>query len=171
MWRNWSRCALLVGVSNTVAKCVVVLQQIKQKYHVLCLVAQSCLTLWDPMDCSPPGSSAHGDSLGKSSGVGSLSLLQGIFPTQGSNPGLLHWREDSLPPRKLPNCLYFHVKIFLLFGAQANTTVVVLFSHSQNTLSLMASKQASTLAIMAIFPFFLFFFLTSNSNSLFVLIR
>ena len=26
-------------------------------------------------------------------GVGSLSLLQGIFPTQGSNPGLLHCRQ------------------------------------------------------------------------------
>ena len=25
-----------------------------------CLAAQSCLTLWDPMDCSPPGSSVHG---------------------------------------------------------------------------------------------------------------
>ena len=32
---------------------------------VLCLVAQSCPTLCDPMDCSPPGSSAHGDSPGK----------------------------------------------------------------------------------------------------------
>ena len=27
---------------------------------VLCSVAQSCLTLFDPMDCSPPGSSVHG---------------------------------------------------------------------------------------------------------------
>ena len=47
-------------------------------------VAQSCLTLCDPMDCiySP----------GQNTGVGSLSLLQGIFPTQGSNPGLLHFR-------------------------------------------------------------------------------
>ena len=27
---------------------------------VLCLVAQSCPTLWDPKDCSPPGSSVHG---------------------------------------------------------------------------------------------------------------
>ena len=26
-------------------------------------------------------------------GVGSLSLLEGIFPTQGSNPGLLHYRQ------------------------------------------------------------------------------
>ena len=29
---------------------------------VLCLVTQLCLTLCDPMDCSPPGFSAHGDS-------------------------------------------------------------------------------------------------------------
>ena len=56
------------------------------------LVAQSCLTLWDPMDCSPPGSSVHRDSPGKNTGVGSHSFLQGIFLTQGSNPGLLHCR-------------------------------------------------------------------------------
>ena len=29
-------------------------------YHLKALVAQSCLTLCDPMNCSPPGSSAHG---------------------------------------------------------------------------------------------------------------
>ena len=57
-----------------------------------CLVAQSCLTLCDPMDCSPPGFSVHGDSPGKSTGVGCHALLQGIFPTQGSNPGLPHCR-------------------------------------------------------------------------------
>ena len=33
---------------------------------------------------------------GQNTGVGSLSLLQEIFPTQGSNPGLPHW-ADSLP--------------------------------------------------------------------------
>ena len=33
------------------------------------------------------------DSPGQNTGVGSLSLLQGIFPTQGSNPGLLHCRQ------------------------------------------------------------------------------
>ena len=40
------------------------------------------------------------DSPGKDTGVGSLFLLQGIFPTQGSNLGrwcLLHWQVDSLP--------------------------------------------------------------------------
>ena len=42
------------------------------------------------MDCSPPGSSIHADSplQGKNTGVGFHTLLQGIFPTQGSNPVL-----------------------------------------------------------------------------------
>ena len=45
-------------------------------------VAQSCPILCDPMDCSPQ------NSPGQNTGEGSLSLLQGIFPTQGSNSGL-----------------------------------------------------------------------------------
>ena len=90
-------------------------------------VAQSCLALCDPMDCSPPGSSLHGifqawilewvaisfsrgsfpprheywsglpfpspgdlPHPGKNTGVGCHFLLQGIFPTQGSHPGLQH---------------------------------------------------------------------------------
>ena len=53
---------------------------------------QSCPTLCNPMDCSPPGSSVHGNSPGKNTGVGCHALLQGILPTQGSNPGLLHCR-------------------------------------------------------------------------------
>ena len=58
----------------------------------VCLVAQSCPTLCDPMDCSPPGSSVHGNSPGKNTGVGSHVLLQRTFPTQGLNPVLLHCR-------------------------------------------------------------------------------
>ena len=81
---------------------------------VLCLVAQLCPTLCDPIDCSLPGSSVHGDPPGKNivmgchailqgvfptqvspgkpknTGVGSISLLLGIFLTQESNQGLLH---------------------------------------------------------------------------------
>ena len=90
---------------------------------------QSCLTLCNPKDCSPPGFSVHEisqarileseseshsvvsdslqphglhnpwNSLGQNTGVGSLSLLQGIFPTQGLNPHLLcllHWQAGSL---------------------------------------------------------------------------
>ena len=59
---------------------------------VLCLVAQLCLTLWGPMDCSPPGSSVHGDSPGKNAGMSCHALLQGIFPTEGLNPDVPHFR-------------------------------------------------------------------------------
>ena len=45
--------------------------------QVLCLVAPSCLTLCNPVDCSPPGSSVHGDSPGKNIGVGCHAFLQG----------------------------------------------------------------------------------------------
>jgi len=45
------------------------------------------------MDYSQPGSPVHGDSPGKNTGMGCYALLQGIFPTQGSNPGLLHYRQ------------------------------------------------------------------------------
>ena len=55
---------------------------------VLCLIAQSCPTLCTPMDCSPPGSCVHGDSLGKNTEAGCRALLQRIFPTQGSRPGV-----------------------------------------------------------------------------------
>ena len=46
---------------------------------------QSYPTLCDTMDSSPPGSSVHGDSPGKDTGVGSHALLEGIIPTKGSN--------------------------------------------------------------------------------------
>ena len=42
---------------------------------MLCLVSQSCSTLCDPMECSPPGSSVHGDTPGKNTGVGCHALL------------------------------------------------------------------------------------------------
>ena len=49
---------------------------------------QLCLTLCDPMDYICPWNCP-----GQNTAVGSLSLLQGIFPTQGSNPGLPHYRQ------------------------------------------------------------------------------
>ena len=60
---------------------------------VLCLVTQLCLTFCDPMDYSLPGSSVSGDSPGKNTGIGFQVLLQGIFPTQESDPSLLHCRQ------------------------------------------------------------------------------
>ena len=58
---------------------------------VLGLVAQ-CLTLCSLVDWSLPGFSVHGDSPGKNTGVGCHAFLQGTFPSQGLNPGLLHCR-------------------------------------------------------------------------------
>ena len=58
-------------------------------------------TLCDRMDCSLPGFSVYGNSPGKNTGVSCHFLLQGIFPTQGSNRSLLsllhllHWQVHS----------------------------------------------------------------------------
>ena len=76
-------------------KCNVIKLKCKRK----CEVAQSCPTLHDPMNCSLPGSSVHGDPPGNNTGVGCHFLLQGIFPTQGSNLGLPHCRCTLYPLR------------------------------------------------------------------------
>ena len=62
--------------------------------QMLCLVTQLCLTLCDLVDCSCHATVGHvdGDSPGKNTGVGCHALLQGILPTQGSNPDLPHCR-------------------------------------------------------------------------------
>ena len=47
---------------------------------------QSCLTVCDPMDYSPPGSSVYGDSLDKDTGVDCYAPLQGNLPNPGTEP-------------------------------------------------------------------------------------
>jgi len=56
--------------------------KVKWKWKLL-----SCVRLFVTQGLHSPGNSP-----GQNTGVGSLSLLQGIFPTQGSNPGLPHCR-------------------------------------------------------------------------------
>ena len=64
----------------------------------MCLVAQSCATLCDPMNCSPPGSSVHVDSPGKFlAGVGCHALLQRNLPNPGIEPRYPALQADSLP--------------------------------------------------------------------------
>ena len=60
-------------------QCMCVCAKLLQSYPILC----------DPMDYSYPGSFGHGDSPGKDTAVGGQALLQGIFPTQGSNPSCI----------------------------------------------------------------------------------
>ena len=82
---------------------------------VLCSVAQSCLTLRDPMDCSPPGSPVHGDSPGKNTRMACHALPQGIFPTQGWNSGLLHsrWVLYHLSHQGNPALMTVNFRIFI----------------------------------------------------------
>ena len=91
---------------------------------------QSCPTLCDPMDTRL----LHPwDFLGKRPGVGCHFLLQRIFPTQGSNPGLLHCRQTlyhlSQQGRLPYHCLIsshqkYHVYYVLLHH------LLSLYSHS-----------------------------------------
>ena len=77
--------------------------------YVLYLVTQSCPMLYDPMDCSPPGTSVHGNSPSKNTPVSGFPC-----PSPGDlpNPGIEHrsptvW-EDSLPSETLgkPHVIY-----------------------------------------------------------------
>ena len=76
---------------------------------MLRLVTQSCPNLCNRMAHSPPGSSVHGKSPGKNTGVGSHFLLQGIFPTQGSN-----LFDHPLNHQESPHT-YEHIYVLMLF--------------------------------------------------------
>ena len=59
--------------------------------YICCIsIAQSCLTLWDPMDCSPPVSSIHGILQARILEWVAIPFSRGSSMTQGSNPSLLH---------------------------------------------------------------------------------
>ena len=60
---------------------------------VLCLLAQSCPTLATPWTVAHQASLSMGIFQEKYTGEGCHALFQGTFPTQGSNPGLLHCRH------------------------------------------------------------------------------
>ena len=80
----------------------------------MCVCAQSlqsCLTLCDHLDCSPPCSSVHRISQAEIVEWVAISFSRGIFPTQGLNSSLLcplHWHLGSLPlaPPGKPEFLY-----------------------------------------------------------------
>ena len=60
------------------------------------LAAQLCLTLWDPTDCSLPGSTVHGILQARILEWVAMLFSRGIFPTQDSNPSLPHCRQIHL---------------------------------------------------------------------------
>ena len=74
-WENWLGYICEMSFVNTFSQRFFFFIQ----WNVLCLVPQSCPTLCDPRDCSPPGSSVHGNSPSKNTGVGSNNLLYSIL--------------------------------------------------------------------------------------------
>ena len=65
--------------------------------------SKSCLAVSDSL--RPHGLYSSWDSPGQKTGVGGLSLLQGIFPTQGSNPGPPGWILYQLSHKGSPSTL------------------------------------------------------------------
>jgi len=61
-----------------------------QKPPQYCIEHESCSVMSDSLQ--PHGLYSLWNSPDQNTGVGSLSILQGLFPTQGSNPGLPHCR-------------------------------------------------------------------------------
>ena len=116
-----SKCLLISWLQSPSAVILEPKKRISVTVPTLCvLVTQLYPTLWDPMDCSSPGSSVRGNSPGKNTGVGCHALLQGIFPTQGLNPGLLHCRwilyclSHQRSPKEATRRAYLRWLIFLL---------------------------------------------------------
>ena len=83
----------------------------KMWYGIPCLVTQSCPALCNAMVCSPPGSSVHGDSPGKNTGVSGHALLQGNLPDLGIKARSPTLKVDSLPfePPGSPKCDIFTI--------------------------------------------------------------
>ena len=63
------------------------------------LVAQSCLTLCNPMDCNLPGSSVHG--MAKNTGAGRHSSFLRDLSDPGIKPSSPTFQADSLPPEPI----------------------------------------------------------------------
>ena len=126
------------------------------------LVAQSHPTLCDPIDCSPPGSSVHGDSPGKNNRVGCHALLQGssqprnwtqvsciagrFFTIWATREVQKWWKQKSnLGPRKRGKQMVtgrekmrWGIKPFRVFSGylySSYDTLLILLSYSLDRLS------------------------------------
>ena len=100
---------------------------VTQVLYVLCSVHVqlfSHVQLCDPMDCSPPGSSVHGDSPGKNTGMGCHALLQEIFPFRVEpmsfrSPALGWWFFTNWATWKAPKSLNW-CQIYRLIALASN---------------------------------------------------
>ena len=96
---RWNGCTVFFPPRELSRACLFSVERWAELGLGLCMYvcAQSCPTLWYPWTVAWGWLLCPWDSPGKNTGVGCRFLLQGIFPTQGSNLPLLHWQVDSLP--------------------------------------------------------------------------
>ena len=96
------------------------------------LSPQSCPTLCNPRDCSPPGFSVHGDSPGKDTGVGCHALFQGNLPNTGIEHRSPTLQADSLPvePHRKPKRKQVQVNVNRYTGEGKNR-IVIKFSRPE----------------------------------------
>ena len=118
---------------------------------------QSCLTLCNPMDCGPQGSSVYGDSLGKITGVGCHALLQRIFLTQGSNPPLLcllYWQAGSLPLVHLRSPICYCPIKFIKYSFSIVNGYPLQYSSLENSMNCIVHEVAKSQTRLSDFHFF-----------------
>ena len=126
--------------------------------HSACVCVLICFsrvrlfeTLWTVVYQAP----RPWDSPGKNTGVGSHALLQGIFPTQGSNSSLLlHWQAGSLPlaPPGKPHIIFYSGLNYSV--SNINNTQYMLLSLISLNISLL-----QCLLKMLVFSLMYFYFL------------
>ena len=110
-------------------------------------VCESCLTLWDSMDCSPPGFSVHGISQARI--VEWVAISFSFFPTQGSNPCLLHWQVEftTEPPGK-----QYKQYMYIMTDWQMNETELEELKAKINNSTTVAGDLNTIFSIMDIKP-------------------
>ena len=111
----------LIGHHRILSRVICAIQYVFVVYlSYICavfLVTQLCPRLCYLMVCSPPGPSGHGGSPGKNTGVGWHALLQGIFPTLGLNPGLLHCRQIIYWVIRKAHFIYVCVCVCIIYSS------------------------------------------------------
>ena len=100
-----------------------------QHYKYACVCAQSCLTLWDMMDHSPPDSSVHGIFQGYWSGLPFPTPRYlpdlGIKPASLTSPALAGEFFTTLPPRKPKPMLWILAFIFIARNRRKYTKMLL----------------------------------------------
>ena len=99
-----------------------------------CLAAKLCSTLWDLMDCSPPGCLCPWDCLGKNTGVGSHFYPRGSSQLRDWTRGSClaggfftiwaTWEAPFLPSRSKSASLIFHISV------NGNSILLVLWAQT-----------------------------------------